>query len=175
MNKEYAYFTGLTSVTIGNSVTSIGDYAFNRCYGLTSITIPNSVTSIGSSAFSNCTGLTSITIPNSVTSIGDWAFGGCTSLTEMYVKATTPPSADYYTFYHVPKTIPVYVPAGTKSAYQAANYWKDFTNIIEMDFGIKGDVDGDETVDVADVTAVVEVILNGEETEEVPTEQTFDA
>ncbi|MBR2265557.1 MAG: leucine-rich repeat domain-containing protein, partial [Paludibacteraceae bacterium] len=48
--------------TIGNSVTSIEDYAFYGCSGLTSVTIPNSVTSIGSRAFSVCTGLTSIVV-----------------------------------------------------------------------------------------------------------------
>ena len=72
--------TSLTSVTIGNSVTSIGDRAFRGCSGLTSITIPDSVTSIGSDAFSGCTGLTSIVIPDSVTSVGYAAFSGCTGL-----------------------------------------------------------------------------------------------
>ena len=72
--------TGLTSVTIPNSVTSIGSSAFSGCSGLTSVTIPDSVTSIGSSAFSGCSGLTSVTIPDSVTSIGENAFSGCSSL-----------------------------------------------------------------------------------------------
>ena len=53
---------GLTNVTIGNSVTSIGDYAFYSCSAITSIEIPNSVTSIGYGAFQNCTGLTSIVV-----------------------------------------------------------------------------------------------------------------
>ena len=75
--------TGLTSVTIGNSVTSIGFQAFYNCTGLTSVTIPDSVTSIGSYAFEYCTGLTSVTIGNSVTSIGYSAFSGCTGLTEI--------------------------------------------------------------------------------------------
>ena len=66
--------TGLTSVTIPNSVTDIGWNAFNGCARLTSITIPNSVTSIGHDAFWDCSGLTSITIPKSVTSIGEQAF-----------------------------------------------------------------------------------------------------
>ena len=77
--------TGLTSITIPNSVTSIGDGAFRDCTGLTSITIPNSVTSIGDGAFRDCTGLTSITIPNSVTRIGGLAFDGCTGLTSITI------------------------------------------------------------------------------------------
>ena len=84
---DYAFrgCTGLTSVTIGGSVTSIGYSAFYNCTGLTSVTIPDSVTSIGESAFSGCSGLTSITIPNSVTSIGEWAFSGCRGLTSVTI------------------------------------------------------------------------------------------
>ena len=63
--------SGLTSITIPNTVTSIDPYAFKNCSGLTSITIPNSVTVIDNDAFSGCISLTSITIPNSVTSIDD--------------------------------------------------------------------------------------------------------
>ena len=77
--------TGLTNVTIGNSVTSIGEGAFSGCSGLTSITIPDSVTSIGRSAFNGCSGLTSITIPNSVMSIGDRAFYYCSGLTSVTI------------------------------------------------------------------------------------------
>ena len=80
--------TGLTSVTIGNSVTSIGDEAFNNCTGLTSVTIPDSVESIGEDAFSSCTGLTSVTIGNSVTSIGRNAFDNCYKLVEVYNKSS---------------------------------------------------------------------------------------
>ena len=81
----FEYCTGLTSVTIGNSVTSIGGFAFSGCSGLTSITIPDSVTSIGSRAFYNCTGLTSVTIGNGVTSIGDYAFNNCGGLDAVYI------------------------------------------------------------------------------------------
>ncbi len=77
--------SGLTSVTIPNSVTSIGEYAFYNCSGLTSVTIPNSVTSIGESAFRGCSGLTSVTIPNSVTTIGERAFYNCSGLTSVTI------------------------------------------------------------------------------------------
>ena len=79
---EYAFYycTSLTSVTIGNSVTSIGNKAFYNCTSLTSVTIGNSVTSVGNEAFYNCTSLTSVTIGNSVTSIGDYTFYRCSRL-----------------------------------------------------------------------------------------------
>jgi len=77
--------SGLTSITIPNSVTAIGESAFKGCSGLTSITIPNSVTKIGYSAFYNCTGLTSVTISNSVTEIGEETFKGCSGLTSVVI------------------------------------------------------------------------------------------
>ena len=144
--------TGLKSIEIPNSVTSIGDWAFEECTALTSIEIPNSVTNIGSSAFRNCTALTSIEIPNSVTSIkdyafwyctaltsieipnsvtsiGNYAFYGCTALTSIAIESTTPPTIYEYTFPTTTYTKPLYVPAGAMTAYKAANYWKNFTNI----------------------------------------------
>ena len=77
--------SSLTSVTIPNSVTTIGGVTFRDCSGLTSVTIPNSVTFIGMTAFENCSGLTSITIPNSVTSIGSSAFENCSGLTSITI------------------------------------------------------------------------------------------
>ena len=76
---------GCQNTTIPNSVTSIGDWAFDGCSALTSVTIPNSVTSIGWGAFNGCYSLTSVTIPKSVTSIGEWAFWGCSSLTSVTI------------------------------------------------------------------------------------------
>ena len=78
----------LTSVTIGTSVTSIGKGAFLGLSGLTSVIIPDSVTGIGNSAFLGCSGLTSVTIGNSVTNIGKWAFDECSGLTDITYHGT---------------------------------------------------------------------------------------
>lgn len=77
--------TRLNTVTIPNTVTSIGVGAFRDCNGLTSVSIPNSVTSIGSGAFYDCSSLSSINIPDSVTSIEGSTFYHCTSLASINI------------------------------------------------------------------------------------------
>ena len=67
----------IKKVVIEKGVTSIGNYAFSRCWGLKSITIPDGITSIGDHAFDSCINLRSITLPDSITSIGMWAFYNC--------------------------------------------------------------------------------------------------
>ena len=87
--------TQLTSLTIGNNVKSIGDYAFSGCIRLASVSIGNGVTSISDGAFRDCRGLTSVTIPNSVTSIGDGAFVGCSGLTSVSTGNSVTSIGDY--------------------------------------------------------------------------------
>ena len=77
--------SGITSVTIPESITYIGDSAFYRCRDLTSISIPERVTKIGNRAFYECVSLPSITVPESVTSIGSEAFYGCDNLTHIFI------------------------------------------------------------------------------------------
>ena len=81
----YANRTNIESVSISDSVTSIGDWAFYYCRNLTSVTIPNNVTSIGIGAFKECSSLTSVTIPDSVTSIGYAAFYNCDGLESIVI------------------------------------------------------------------------------------------
>ena len=80
--------SGLTSITIPSSVTSLGEACFSLCSGLTSITIPSSVTSLGDLCFFGCSSLTSITIPSSVTSLGVACFSACVSLTSITIPSS---------------------------------------------------------------------------------------
>ena len=73
------------TVNIKDGTTEISDYAFSGLYSLTSVTIPNSVRTIGHDSFDRCGGLTTITIPSSVTTIKNNAFEGCSGLTSIFV------------------------------------------------------------------------------------------
>ena len=128
----YAFYgcTLLALVTIPNSVLTIGNCSFRDCSSLYSLTIPNSVTSIGEQAFDGCH-LTAVRIPNSVTTIGTNAFYSCGYLTSVKVEKETPISIEQYTFSNCGNAT-LYVPAGSKAAYEAANYWKEFKEIVEM-------------------------------------------
>ncbi len=77
--------TALTSVTIPERITEIKSLTFAECSSLTNITIPDSVTEIGCEAFHRCSSLTSVTIGNSVMSIGQNAFEDCSSLTSIAI------------------------------------------------------------------------------------------
>ena len=79
----YGIRSQIKSFTFGENVEYIPTYLCNRMAKLISVTIPNSVTSIGERAFFYCSSLTSITIPNSVTSIGDAAFSSCNNITSV--------------------------------------------------------------------------------------------
>jgi len=156
-NEAFNSCKTLSSVTIGNSVTSIGDYAFYDCSSLSSVTIPNSVTSFGEGAFSGCTSLTSFTIPNSVTSIGEGAFSDCISLDSITCYAVEPPTCGFECFEDVDKTIPLYVPAGSISDYQDAYEWADFTNIKAI-----GTATGIEQLTDSPIQRLNKVMMDGQ-------------
>ena len=121
----------LASVTIPNSVTNIDDEAFYYCYSLASVTIPNSVTSIGSYAFYYCYSLASVTIPDSVTNIGDEAFYYCYGVAEYHLKPTTPPTlSSTDVFMNIPSDCIIYVQKGCLEAYQNATNWATYASYM---------------------------------------------
>ena len=151
--------SALTSVTIPNSVTSIERSAFSGCSALPNVIIPNSVTTIGESAFNGCSALTSVTIGSSVTSIQDKAFYNCPVLRDVKCKASTPPTMAAQTVFddalYTDQTnmSALTVPMGSRSAYESANWWKDFMVIMEetYDFVVNGfyyRITGDNTVEL---------------------------
>ena len=126
--------SNLKSIVIPSSVESIGQYAFCES-GLTSIVIPNGVTTIESSAFSTISSLSDISLPKSLTTIGSGAFGGSSSnskLTSVRVYMDTPIAIDSYNFPNRANAT-LYVPYGSKTAYESSLYWQDFKEIVEVD------------------------------------------
>lgn len=120
----------LTSIDIPNSVVTIGDRAFRDCTNLSSVTIGNNVTSIHSYAFYGCQALTSITLPYSLNTLKNYAFSNCSSLTSVTVKNPVPITITNRTFSNRANAT-LLVPAGTKTSYLAADYWKEFKEIKE--------------------------------------------
>ncbi|MDR2824433.1 MAG: leucine-rich repeat protein [Prevotellaceae bacterium] len=127
----FAGCSGLVSVIIPNSVTTVGDRAFEYCSGLISVIVGNSVATIGYATFAGCVELTSVTVGHSVAAVDEWAFRFCSGLTEITSFAVNPPYLVRDVFSYVDKTIPVHVPCGSETAYQAAYGWDEFTDYTE--------------------------------------------
>lgn len=122
--------SSLTSITIPNSVTTLGDRCFNGCSSLTSIEIPESVTSLGDLCFSGCGSLTNITLPKSVTSLDDECFSHC-NLKTLYCLTKTPSICTSKTFKDFNQsTCLLYV--NDVDAYRVADGWKNFTKIYKI-------------------------------------------
>ncbi len=135
---EKAFYNcyNLNSLKIGNSVKSIDDYAFYYCYSLNSVTIPNSVESIGYSTFSYCSGLTSLTIGNSVTSIGSYAFIGCRSLSSVTIPNSVK-SINYRTFYDCSRLTSVSIGNGVTNINSEAFYNCSRLNSVTLGNSVK--------------------------------------
>ena len=125
----FASVSTIANVTLSDKLTSISDELFKYCYKLTSITIPDSVTSIGRNAFYGCNiSQKSLDLPSKLTSIGEYAFSGINT-NVVRIGATTPPTI---TSTSLPSgTSLVLVPEGTPNAYKAADVWSNYTIIAE--------------------------------------------
>ena len=109
----------LATVQLPESLTSIGDGAFDGCRSLTSIAIPDGVTAIGKSAFSDCTSLTSIAIPDGVTAIDDFTFFRCTSLVSVVIPDSVT-SIGEKAFYNCTALTSITIPEGVTSIGESA-------------------------------------------------------
>ena len=150
------------SYIIGNSVTSIGSYAFSSCSGLTSVTIPNSVTSIGSYAFYNCYRLTSVTIPNSVTSIGNEAFAYCSQLRTAFFQGNAPTagSSPFGSCTNVCYYLPGQSGWGSTYAGRPAYLWNPAPQTTGPNFGVSTNGFGFTITGTAGIPIAVEATTN---------------
>ena len=144
---QFCFFAceALTSVSIPAEVTEIGHSAFCGCTGLKDVALPASLTKIGTLSFSDCMSLERITLPAKLEAVYPGAFNKCENLTEIYCQASVPPTCVtedgvYNTDYNPTfsqSTLSngvLYVPEGSKSAYQAAEGWCQFDDIREKSF-----------------------------------------
>ena len=121
----------LKELSLPNSVLNIERAAFSDCTNLVEISFPQSIKIINEAILRNCVSLKNITIPSQVTSIGNAAFYNCTSLSTITSLNPLPPSVHDRAFTSYDATLQV--PHNSKSVYQNADVWKNFTNIKEVE------------------------------------------
>ncbi len=182
----FYYCTQVTGINLPSTIKEIGYRAFYRAglrggvfvlpeglnhlddnafesSNVDNVILPSTLTAISNYAFKGDPFNTFI-IPNTVESIGTQAFNqqGITGVSVVTVFRSTPLPIDADCF--TPNShSTLYVPAGSKAAYEQATGWNKFLNIAELDMGgstgVKGDVNGDGFVTISDVTKLVNIIL----------------
>lgn len=162
---------GLTmeSIVIPDQVVSIGEQAFMFCTSLTDVKFGNSVATIGERAF-NLTAIENLVLPASVNSIAEQAFSYCTNLKSVTCKAIVPPVAasvfDNTDFYEdedpVYNVATLFVPNESLEAYRAHEEWGRFMHIVPFIGAGPGDINGDGSIGISDVTAIIDQLLSGD-------------
>ena len=113
-NEAFRWCSGIDSLIINNAATSIGEWAFASCFGIKTLSLGEKIKTIGYNAFSDCSGLTNVTIPQSVTSIGPCAFAYCTSLKNITIPEKVK-TIEPYTFGWCTSLKYITLPAGLTS------------------------------------------------------------
>ncbi len=122
----------LRSIILPEGLEAIGNWAFGYIEHLTSINIPSTVQTIGTDAFAYCTNLRSVELGEGLMTVNGQAFWMCDSLTRVTCNALTPPTLNQTAFDHnLSDTL--FIPCEAKTAYQEADYWKNFSKIICAD------------------------------------------
>ena len=122
---------GCETTHIPDGITTIGNAAFWGRWGMQRMIIPETVTTIEDAAFAWCVNLTSITLPASINAIGKEAFNYCEKLTSVCCYMEIPPAIAEDVFSNRANAT-LYVPAGSKAVYEAAEYWQEFKEIKEF-------------------------------------------
>ncbi|MDR2791843.1 MAG: leucine-rich repeat protein [Tannerellaceae bacterium] len=158
--------TPLTSLTFPNTITKIGNSAFENCTNLTeaflaksvsldipqrafrncnalkTITLPSACQSIGETAFANCSALSSISLPNSVTTIEEQAFAGCAALNAVFLYPTVPPSLGNAAFDGIPPDCFFSCPGSVLADYQAKVEWAPYFAVYGFTFRLEFRLEG---------------------------------
>ena len=161
----FAYCDKITEIEFPNSLINIDAGAFYECSALTSVYIPEGVRQIGLDAFRNCTNLISISLPSTMNNIGTFNIGtycfyGCTNLEDVICFSLYPPRYEMYGFFESStySNARLHVPEEAIEAYKNASYWRNFITILPI-----GDINGDGSVAISDVTGLIDLLLSGEE------------
>lgn len=117
--------SNLTTVDLGSGITKIGDSAFYECKALTEIVLPNNVATISYRSFYACYALTEISIPNTVTTIGGYAFQACSNLISVTIGSGVA-SIGYYAFYSCYKLSKVVI--SDPDAWLKISFDRDYAN-----------------------------------------------
>ena len=136
----------LMEIKLPKKLARIEKYTFRGCKLLKAIEIPERVRSIGTEAFAGCTSLTSVTLPEGMTSIDELAFTDLPNTAHIYCKAQKPFRIATRAFNY---NCTLHVPQGCKEAYEEADFWKNFTTIVEDE-----EKNGTEYIFAGDMTGV---------------------
>ena len=134
-NNAFDQCTGLTSIKLPNSVTTIEQSAFSTCTNLSSVELSDALVSIGKYAFSNCTKLERITLPNSLQEIKDNAFSN-SGLKTIVSEIESPFAINKNVFNNYDKAA-LYVKEGLVPVYKETDGWKEFVNIQEIPSNVR--------------------------------------
>ena len=134
-NGSCSFSSKLKSILLPNSIVTINNYCFSKCYSLTDINIPNSVTAIGDVAFQYC-GLTSLVIPESIKKIGNGAFYGNSHLMEVFFLGSEKPKIRSNAFDYCHSALTLYVP--NKETYGNASNMVQYVSFPTSTYAYTG-------------------------------------
>lgn len=150
----------LTAVRLGGSVVELNDYLMAGT-GLNGELDLTGVSRIGNYTFYNVSELPEVTLPATVTWLGSFAMAGMTGMTALTSEAVDVPALGDSVWAGVNQSlIPLTVPDEAREHYQEAEQWKEFYFYVEPTW-LRGDVNNDGEVNIADVNTLIDIILGG--------------